>query len=155
MYPTMNYQGFSCLCCRAVFTFPDPHFHWYPQQARLPLGLNKAEPFFLVHGIVSVTLLLSCCAEVGTSDRAAPVGTSGGAASVGVIVGGAVGGAVVLSGLILLALFKTGRIKTQKRDRSSSPTRATSGSASYPTLPQYPTIPEDRATSTAQYPTIP
>ena len=101
------------------------------------------------------TRLPSFCAELGISDRAAPAGTRDGAASVGVIVGGAVGGAVVLTGLVLLALLKTGRIKIHKRDRSSSSAGAASGSGQHPTRLQYPNIPQNPATSATQYPTRP
>ncbi len=55
----------------------------------------------------------------------------------GAIVGGAVGGALVLGGLVLLALFKTGRIKTRKQGGQSA-AAAAGGSASYPTIPENP-----------------
>ncbi|CAN0453077.1 unnamed protein product [Ectocarpus sp. 12 AP-2014] len=56
---------------------------------------------------------------------------------VGATVGGVLGGALVLVGLILLALCKTGRIRTGKqRGRSPSPARA--AGTHYPMARQYP-----------------
>ena len=69
-------------------------------------------------------------------------------APVGAIVGGVLGGAFVVGGLILVAMFKTGRIKTLKRGRSSSPAAAAAGGSA-----SYPVIPEDPAA--AQYPSVP
>ena len=70
-----------------------------------------------------------CSSELGTSDQAVPLG---------VIIGGVLGGAVAVGGLILLALFKTGRFKSQKRGGSPSPAAVAGGSAAYPTIPQNP-----------------
>jgi len=74
----------------------------------------------------------------GTINRTAPVAA---------IVGGVVGGALAVGGLVLLALFKTGRIKGVKRNRSPSPAAAASGAGLYPTIPENP--------PTIQYPVRP
>ncbi len=79
-----------------------------------------------------------CCSERGKTNRTAPVGA---------VVGGVVGGTIALGGILLVALLKTGRIKTLRRGQSSSPAAAASGSASYPTIPENP--------EAAQYPTLP
>lgn len=76
-----------------------------------------------------------------------------GTAPVVAIVAGSLGGAFLVVGLILVALFKTGRIKIVKRGQSSSPSADPSGSASYPVVRQYPTIAQD--SGAAQYPTAP
>ena len=65
----------------------------------------------------------------------------------GAIVGGVLGGVFVVGGLVLVALFKTGRIKTLKRGRSPSPAAAAAGGSV-----SYPVIPEDHAA--AQYPSL-
>lgn len=83
-------------------------------------------------------IMLACCSERGKINRTAPVGA---------VVGGVVGGTIAVGGIILLALVKTGRIKTLKRGPSSSPAAAAGESASYPVIPENP--------EAAQYPTRP
>jgi len=64
-----------------------------------------------------------------------------------------VGGVVVVGTLVLVGLFKTGRMKMVKRGQSPGPNAAASGAASYPVARQYPTIPQGPAG--AQHPSKP
>ena len=73
--------------------------------------------------------------------------TQAGRAPLGAVVGGAVGGTLVVVGLTLLALFKTGRINTVKRGQSSSSAAGSGSSASNPAA--------GKNLETAQYPSFP
>lgn len=57
-------------------------------------------------------LFFTCLCEHGTINRTAPMGA---------IVGGVVGGVLAVGGLVLVALFKTGRIGTDRCGKSHSP----------------------------------
>lgn len=82
-----------------------------------------------------LTLLVSCLLALF---RPTP-------APVAAIVGGVLGGVIVVGGLVLVALFKTGRIAMVKNGRSPGPAAAAGGSAPCPAIPQYPTIPQHPA----------
>lgn len=61
-----------------------------------------------------------CRFSSASLSRRCKLGTITGIAPVGAIVGGSVGGALLLGGFVLLALFKTGRIKTPTHGKSQS-----------------------------------
>lgn len=94
-----------------------------------------------------LALLISPCLNFGATDRAAPVGA---------IVGGAVGGVLAVSGLILMTLFKTGRIKAKKRDRSppshAAAASGPAGNVEYPSVAQHPIIPDNQYPAVHRYP---